>query len=236
MERPSQLNKDELGNYECYGCGHNMVKGVSTYGFEFLKCPDRCRDNRHNWTLEGAIFKEEFIAQSKAEFFDARRAKYGGYLSYYEYIVSPEWRTRSIAVCTSRGSKCEVCGSKEKIQVHHRSYERMGQETEEDLEVVCKSCHELIHWAANQYPEQYAIDTASALLRASREDLAAEKQRQEINRFRLPSGRKPSKMQECLPATTSQIYTLRKLGYKGVDDISKGEAWTMIQSLMGASK
>ena len=39
----------------------------------------------------------------------------------------------------------EVCGVKHRLQVHHLTYERLGNERDEDLKVLCWACHEREH-------------------------------------------------------------------------------------------
>lgn len=41
--------------------------------------------------------------------------------------------------------KCVSCPSAIGLQVHHATYERLGKESDEDLFVVCDSCHGSIH-------------------------------------------------------------------------------------------
>ena len=41
----------------------------------------------------------------------------------------------------SRGF-CEDCGARIGLDVHHRSYERKGNERPEDLVAVCRQCHQ----------------------------------------------------------------------------------------------
>lgn len=36
---------------------------------------------------------------------------------------------------------CERCGSKRGLEVHHKTYERLGREWDQDLEVLCDDCH-----------------------------------------------------------------------------------------------
>jgi len=59
---------------------------------------------------------------------------------YLEYISSPAWywkRHEKLKLVTS----CERCGSQEQLEIHHRTYERLGDERMEDLEVCCNPCH-----------------------------------------------------------------------------------------------
>lgn len=43
------------------------------------------------------------------------------------------------------GYRCQRCGGKREIQVHHRSYDNLGHESSADLEVLCASCHSDVH-------------------------------------------------------------------------------------------
>jgi 5-methylcytosine-specific restriction endonuclease McrA len=40
---------------------------------------------------------------------------------------------------------CERCGGQDALQVHHRTYERLGAELDEDFEVLCRRCHATEH-------------------------------------------------------------------------------------------
>jgi hypothetical protein len=61
---------------------------------------------------------------------------------YLEYIKSPEWRRKRRTLIRQRGRVCERCGQRSKaIEVHHLTYERLGNERDEDLQLVCPECH-----------------------------------------------------------------------------------------------
>ena len=66
-------------------------------------------------------------------------------LAYRQHLRSPAWRRRAHALKCARGLRCERCGatygSAGKLQVHHRTYARLGRELDEDLLVVCVRCH-----------------------------------------------------------------------------------------------
>jgi len=40
---------------------------------------------------------------------------------------------------------CQLCNSKDNLNVHHRTYERRGHELASDLIVLCKQCHKTFH-------------------------------------------------------------------------------------------
>lgn len=66
-------------------------------------------------------------------------------MPYHEYLQTPEWKKRRFSMLRWSRRRCEECGSKEKLQVHHKTYERRGQELASDLKVLCRDCHETHH-------------------------------------------------------------------------------------------
>lgn len=59
---------------------------------------------------------------------------------YQGYLESNMWKRKRAWVFKRSKGKCERCG-KAAVQVHHKTYERLGYETPEDLMAVCMSCH-----------------------------------------------------------------------------------------------
>lgn len=65
---------------------------------------------------------------------------------YTEYITSDKWFQVRRKVFGMYGRECKRCNSKKKIHVHHKTYERFGEEClETDLVVLCKKCHDIYH-------------------------------------------------------------------------------------------
>jgi len=65
---------------------------------------------------------------------------------YNRYINSPEWRRFRTKVLKERGHKCEICKKEgNSFDIHHLTYERLGNELLEDVQVLCQSCHKEIH-------------------------------------------------------------------------------------------
>src|SRR5579885_1010625 len=63
---------------------------------------------------------------------------------YTHYINSPEWKKRRAHLLQAAGYRCQVCRHPKlpsKLQVHHLTYERLGNELSGDLVVVCTECH-----------------------------------------------------------------------------------------------
>jgi 5-methylcytosine-specific restriction endonuclease McrA len=63
---------------------------------------------------------------------------------YLSYLQSDEWKTLSTTM-KQKYQKCMRCGSVENLEVHHKTYDNLFYETEDDLEVLCHACHEAEH-------------------------------------------------------------------------------------------
>ena len=67
---------------------------------------------------------------------------------YFDYLESDAWRQIRLRELTRTGSRCEDCGlclRPHELQVHHMTYENLGQERPGELVVVCGACHERRH-------------------------------------------------------------------------------------------
>lgn len=67
---------------------------------------------------------------------------------YTRYVKenAPEWREKKEQVFWQRGERCEACGSRFRIDVHHLTYKRLGRERLSDLMVLCRKHHDQVHW------------------------------------------------------------------------------------------
>lgn len=70
--------------------------------------------------------------------------------NYADYLQTPWWRKRRNQALADAGWTCERCLARKGLQVHHRSYTRLGAELREDLEVLCRTCHEGEHLSRDQ--------------------------------------------------------------------------------------
>jgi 5-methylcytosine-specific restriction endonuclease McrA len=67
------------------------------------------------------------------------------FMTYDEYMISSEWRTRVTAYKQVAGWCCIDCGTSENLTGHHRHYLNLGNELPEDIEVLCWPCHKGRH-------------------------------------------------------------------------------------------
>jgi 5-methylcytosine-specific restriction endonuclease McrA len=64
---------------------------------------------------------------------------------YDAYLRSPEWQRKRRHALERADHRCEACGNREQLDVHHMTYENRGQELPSDLVVFCRSCHDQWH-------------------------------------------------------------------------------------------
>ncbi len=64
---------------------------------------------------------------------------------YQVYLQSDGWKKRRAEAIDRAGRRCQLCNSVDSLQVHHRTYERLGNELPADLIALCRSCHAKFH-------------------------------------------------------------------------------------------
>lgn len=86
---------------------------------------------------------------------------------YLAYLNSAAWRQRRNRKLRQVGWQCERCPAKRHLEVHHRTYERLGKEFDSDLEALCESCHNAEHITqTNDSAEGVYLKFARQALRA----------------------------------------------------------------------
>lgn len=81
---------------------------------------------------------------------------------YRKYIASEDWRSRRKQFIEEMGSYCERCeipraiaviAYDQDLNVHHKSYANLGNETQDDLAIVCRRCHEIETFGSSELHE-----------------------------------------------------------------------------------
>lgn len=140
MEREvrHRINRDDRPVYvsQCIKCGHTSYpmkeaeakrsgKPIPEYDYELQ---NRWRGAK---SLAYDATRKAIKPQLKAE--------------YEAYLKTEEWNSLRVKVFENCKGVCEVCENSPAEQVHHLTYERIGNEELDDLMGVCRPCHELIH-------------------------------------------------------------------------------------------
>jgi hypothetical protein len=71
-------------------------------------------------------------------------------MSYDKYLQTPEWAHKRDQALERDDYRCRACNIDKKLQVHHRTYARRGNEDLNDLTTLCESCHEHFHRKISQ--------------------------------------------------------------------------------------
>jgi hypothetical protein len=67
-------------------------------------------------------------------------------MPYRDYLRTPEWRRTRAAALHRAGHACSLdVTHASDLEVHHRTYERLGEELAGDLVVLCRDCHRIHH-------------------------------------------------------------------------------------------
>ena len=67
-------------------------------------------------------------------------------ITYSEYLSTAHWkelRERKLASKTSY--RCYACGKRSGLELHHKTYKRIGKEWLNDVIWLCRDCHESTH-------------------------------------------------------------------------------------------
>jgi len=88
----------------------------------------------------------------------------GRTMTYQEYLKTDHWQRMRANVFAHYGRHCALCGTGSNINIHHVTYVKDGRsiwfrEEKNDLIVLCKPCHELMHRAERMDPEKHKMMT-----------------------------------------------------------------------------
>ena len=98
---------------------------------------DPCRKELHDLRNEQAR-RQEYQRQQRLHVLRT--------MPYRDYLLTPEWQERRRCHLKSAGYRCQVCNAGGVcLNVHHRTYERRGEELFKDLITLCETCHDLFH-------------------------------------------------------------------------------------------
>ena len=66
-------------------------------------------------------------------------------MKYRDYIRSKEWQqVKKRYRASNLPQDCHVCGTRP-VEMHHKTYKRLGSERLTDLLPLCRTCHQLVH-------------------------------------------------------------------------------------------
>jgi len=121
------------GEVECYECLVSDPELTKKERAKLLKTP-----NVYVVTMYRPYEKENHIGEQP--------------LDYQSYLNSAWWKAQREKALERATYRCQLCNNPDDVlQVHHRTYERLGEELPEDLTVLCKSCHYWFHKSKHKF-------------------------------------------------------------------------------------
>lgn len=127
---------------QCLTCGHGMgLVGKEKVG-SFLGMKDFDYRLADDWRARvEAFYKERREAHERAVTgFSTARSDW-----YAAYLLSPKWKAIRDKVLVRDGHRCQGCLGARATQVHHLTYDHVGDELLFELIAVCDFCHERVH-------------------------------------------------------------------------------------------
>jgi hypothetical protein len=139
-----------------------LSNGVATFVLQCQECGRQLRsvkkDSPEVRQLADVQPFDETLQQSwndrRRRFYDARREQAANeqankqsewWQRYTAYLNTTAWRLKRQAVLTRANNWCEGCAARPATDVHHKTYEHMGNELLFELVAVCKPCHRILH-------------------------------------------------------------------------------------------
>jgi len=127
---------------QCINCGGSTNR---TSPLSHKKYGDSIRgefdyDSYERWQESKYAEKEQLsVAKKNYNFYTSP------YYKYIEYLNSKKWKDKRNLVFERDNYKCQECKEKNADDVHHLTYDNLGNENLNELVSVCRECHKKIH-------------------------------------------------------------------------------------------
>lgn len=128
--------------HQCDRCGHKVGIAIKK-----ASMPPAQVEALPHWDAQS---ESKFYAEKKKRFDEAYAAEKKRHAeawqrAYEQYRQSPEWKRKRQLVMLRAQGICEGCREVEAIDVHHFSYDDVGQEFLFQLVALCRKCHDRLH-------------------------------------------------------------------------------------------
>jgi hypothetical protein len=141
LRQRKQSNGVVIVGYQCLRCGR-CAERVGKHSVNSARLPwwDEAIEPRFRTMIDDYWKAQRQAAERRKEEADRR-----WWQRYYQHLASPQWQELRRRVFERSRGLCEGCGQNKAVQVHHLSYDHMGDEFLFELAAVCLTCHERIH-------------------------------------------------------------------------------------------
>lgn len=100
---------------------------------------------------------------------------------YTEYLRTRHWaKTKREVAAQFNGVPDCVCGSDTSLNLHHLTYDRLGQELLRDLVFLCRTCHEIVHKMHRYSSDTSLLDITTQYIDTIRRDQEYERELEQL--------------------------------------------------------
>ncbi len=119
---------------------------MTTYHFARATARLRPTPRTRRRTQHGAAHGARVAPLVLPRWVEVALAKWVNCTNYDDYMRSFIWRSKRWRALERAKFACQVCNTDKNLHVHHREYALpYGTEPDDDLTVLCKTCHERYH-------------------------------------------------------------------------------------------
>lgn len=124
----------------CHQCGGPVRAGTRNEARQLTARPHPICEDCGSANASARIHGNEQRLTERAAEIERLRA-----MPYADYLRSAHWRAIRAAALRRARWRCQLCNAAERLDVHHRTYERRGCEVAADVIVLCRGCHSTHH-------------------------------------------------------------------------------------------
>jgi 5-methylcytosine-specific restriction endonuclease McrA len=128
---------------QCLTCGHTPFGAIAKAN---IADPDRVPDHDPTLAKRFAEDRDRRCAAVNQKHVRLQKAEKAEWWRWYDrYLKTPDWLRKRDLVFARANGICEGCGVRPAEQVHHRTYDHVGNEFLFELVALCGACHDRIH-------------------------------------------------------------------------------------------
>jgi hypothetical protein len=143
---------------QCTSCGANFGQALAKRLFqdsslikefdeEFVQKCNMDTNNKLSALAEKIKLLNQIRKRLKSDYFkNILKLPFNNFeTAYNAYLSSDAWHLKRQVILKRDKHLCQFCNSAKATQVHHLSYDNLGNESDFELISLCHKCHQFIH-------------------------------------------------------------------------------------------
>lgn len=124
---------------DCGWCSNGISKAKLSEEIKAI-APEYDENKQKQWSDAKSQYYQELKSEQNQAWFE----------EYNNYLSTPDWKQKRQKVLNRSNRVCEGCLEKTATQVHHKTYQNVGNEFLFELVALCGYCHDRIHGELNE--------------------------------------------------------------------------------------